>query len=78
MTDDSQQAQNPEAGDGVGANVGPGAQNIQPLNWSRLVQVISERKIDFALWATRLLTIVFAVGYVFPVLGYINLFIFSY
>jgi uncharacterized RDD family membrane protein YckC len=40
-----------------------------PLNWNGLKQVILERRIDFALWVTRALTIIFAIGYVFPLLG---------
>lgn len=40
-----------------------------PLNWSRLKALIIERKIDFALWLTRLLTIMFAAGYILPLFG---------
>jgi uncharacterized RDD family membrane protein YckC len=45
-----------------------------PLNWTRLKETILERKIDFALWFTRLLTMIFALGYIFPLLGLVVIF----
>ncbi|XP_037910592.1 Krueppel homolog 2 [Hermetia illucens] len=41
----------------------------QPPPQARLIEHVKENKIDVALWATRVLTIVFAIGYVFPIFG---------
>jgi len=41
----------------------------QPLNWAALSEVVHARKVDVALWATRLLTVVFATFYMIPIMG---------
>lgn len=41
-----------------------------PVNWTRMMNLVSARKIDVALWATRFITLMFAVGYIFPIFGY--------
>lgn len=39
--------------------------------WSGLKQHIIENKINFGLWLTRCFTIIFTIGYVIPIFGYI-------
>lgn len=41
----------------------------QDLNWGRFMEVVHSRKVDVALWATRLLTIIFAFFYMIPIMG---------
>jgi hypothetical protein len=40
-----------------------------PLNWSALNELVTTRKVDFAMWITRLLTLLFAVGFIIPLFG---------
>jgi len=42
-----------------------------PMNWKKMIELTSARRIDVAMWATRLLTLIFAAGYVFPIMGYV-------
>ncbi|CAL8071698.1 unnamed protein product [Orchesella dallaii] len=61
-----------EATNQNGDSQGDAPQNTpghQPLNWAALSEVVHTRKIDVALWATRLLTIVFATFYMIPIMG---------
>lgn len=44
----------------------------RPRGWEALKQHVSDNKADVALWASRVLTILFAIGYVLPILGYVN------
>lgn len=44
--------------------------------WSGLKQHITENKINFGLWLTRCFTIIFTIGYVIPIFGYIYFLIF--
>jgi hypothetical protein len=39
------------------------------LQWQRAIQVIQAKKIDTALWVTRLLTIIFSLLYLLPIFG---------
>ncbi len=41
----------------------------QELNWSRFMEVVHTRKIDVALWATRIVTIFFSAFYMVPLMG---------
>lgn len=41
----------------------------QELNWSRFMEVVHTRKIDVALWATRIVTIFFSALYMVPLMG---------
>lgn len=41
----------------------------RPRGLQALKQHISENKADVALWASRVLTIIFALGYVLPIFG---------
>lgn len=41
----------------------------RPRGLGALKQHISENKADVALWASRVLTIIFAIGYVLPIFG---------
>ena len=41
----------------------------EPRGFSRLSSLLQARKIDFGLWITRLLTLVFAFAYIVPVFG---------
>lgn len=36
---------------------------------TRLIEHVKANKIDCALWATRILTILFAIGYMIPIFG---------
>jgi len=42
-----------------------------PLNWDGLRQLVITKKIDFAMWITRFLTLVFTVAFLFPIFGYV-------
>jgi len=39
------------------------------LQWQNLVAKVQERKIDFALWLTRLVTVIFSCLYLLPIFG---------
>lgn len=40
-----------------------------PRGVNTLVEHVSQNKIDVALWASRLLTIIFCIGYILPIFG---------
>lgn len=44
----------------------------RPRGVEALKQHVSENKADVALWASRVLTIIFAIGYVLPIFGYVD------
>jgi hypothetical protein len=41
----------------------------QPSGWEALKQHVIDHKVDVALWATRVFTILFTFGYFIPLLG---------
>lgn len=41
----------------------------RPRGIQALKQHINDNKVDVALWASRVLTIIFAIGYVLPLFG---------
>lgn len=43
----------------------------RPRGIDALKQHINENKVDVALWASRILTIIFAIGYVLPIFGFV-------
>lgn len=48
----------------------PGQENERQENLSRnIVEHIKENKIDVAMWTTRLLSIIFTIGYILPIFG---------
>lgn len=44
--------------------------------WSALKQHIIDNKIKVGLWLTRLFTIIFTIGYIIPIFGYVTLYYF--
>ena len=44
-------------------------QEQRPRGWLVLKHHLLTHKIDVALWATRLTTIIFAMGYILPIMG---------
>jgi hypothetical protein len=55
---------------------GPGAEpsassdnRREPIKWNDFVRVVTTRKVDAALWVTRLMTIVFSTLYILPLFG---------
>lgn len=59
----SSQGSNSTAGDS------PPSPPAQGLDWPRFMEVVHTRKVDVALWATRLLTVVFSTFYMIPIMG---------
>lgn len=47
------------------------ANQERPRGTQALKQHIIENKVDVTLWASRILTIIFALGYVLPIFGYV-------
>jgi len=45
------------------------SENQRPRGWVALKEHVTTHKIDLALWATRLATICFSVGYILPLFG---------
>lgn len=41
----------------------------QPRGWEALKQHVIDHKVEVALWATRVFTIIFTFGYFIPLLG---------
>lgn len=41
----------------------------QPRGWEALKAHISQNKVDVALWASRVITIAFTIGYILPIFG---------
>lgn len=48
------------------------ANQERPRGFEALKQHIIDNKVDVALWASRVLTILFAFGYVLPLFGYVT------
>lgn len=48
------------------------ANQERPRGMEALKQHVIENKVDVALWASRVLTIIFAIGYVLPIFGYVS------
>lgn len=46
------------------------ANQDRPRGFEALKQHVIDNKVDVALWASRVLTIIFAIGYVLPIFGY--------
>lgn len=46
------------------------ANQERPRGFEALKQHVIDNKVDVALWASRVLTIIFAFGYVLPIFGY--------
>lgn len=44
--------------------------------FAALKEHVMNNRLDTALWASRILTIVFAIGYVIPIFGYVEFFTF--
>jgi hypothetical protein len=42
---------------------------LQPRGWGALKQHVIEHKVEVALWATRVFTIIFTFGYFIPLIG---------
>jgi hypothetical protein len=45
------------------------SEEAQPRGWEALRQHVIDHKVDVALWATRVFTILFTFGYFIPLLG---------
>lgn len=60
-------------GDSPGTAGGEGQAPPSPtgLNWPRFSEIVQTRKVDVGLWATRLLTLIFAILYLAPFFGYL-------
>lgn len=41
----------------------------QPSGWEALRQHVIDHKVDVAIWATRVVTVLFTFGYFIPLLG---------
>lgn len=48
------------------ADATPGQQQQQPKGWNALRKHVMDYKIDVALWATRIATLLFTIGYFIP------------
>lgn len=72
MTEEQKESKPSGAGDaGSTPNTGSSPPPPPPTEsmQSRLIEHVRENKIDVALWATRVLTIVFTIGYILPFVG---------
>lgn len=51
------------------------AENAPPSErgWKNLQRYVMENRVDFGLWATRVITILFTIGYIIPIFGYLKL-----
>lgn len=47
------------------------ANQERPRGMEALKQHVIDNKVDVALWASRVLTIIFAIGYVLPIFGFV-------
>lgn len=47
----------------------PAPESQQAPLQNRLIEFVKTNKIDVALWATRVLTIFFTIGYIIPIFG---------
>lgn len=55
------------------ASSGPSDSSPQvEKGWPALKQHITENKVKFGLWMTRLFTIIFTIGYIIPIFGYVS------
>lgn len=45
----------------------------RPRGFEALKQHVIDNKADVVLWASRVLTIIFAIGYILPIFGFVHL-----
>lgn len=65
MSDESEPQNQPETNDPCNESPTPPEENIS----TKIIEHVKANKVDVAMWATRMLTIIFAVSYILPIFG---------